>query len=110
MRIPPSSFAILPANHGHSNGAAKPEKALAQETQKVAPPGLERVLARLQSLPEPSAGQTNATDRISRNLARYAENQAANTLPVESATPAPEAEAEAVVPVGAPEAAIETLT
>ena len=86
MRIPPSSFAVLSANRGPSHQLPKPEKALAQSEQKTAPPGLERALARLQSLAEPTAGQANATDRISRNIARYADTQALGT-------PAPSANA-----------------
>lgn len=91
MRIPPSSAAILPLNHGQSNKPAKPENAIAQGEQKPAPPGLERVMARLQSLGHPTAGQSNATDRISRNLARYMDTQAISTAPVASAEPTPQA-------------------
>ena len=54
--------------------------------QKATPPGLERVLARLQSLPERNAGQANAMDSISRNIARYIETQALGAPP--AATPA----------------------
>ena len=86
MRIPPSSIAILPVNRGQSNSPTKPEKTLAQGEQKTAPPGLERALARLQSRPEPTAGQSNATDRISRNLARYAATQAIGTPTAPAAT------------------------
>lgn len=87
MRIPPSSFAILPISRGQPNSPPKPEKALAQGEQKTTPPGLERVLARLQSLFEPTAGQTNATDRISRNIARYAETQAIGAAPTNPSEP-----------------------
>lgn len=76
MRIPPSSTAILPVHRGQSNKPEKSETLPASGEQKTAPPGLERVLARLQSLPAPNAGQANATDQISRNLARYAQTQA----------------------------------
>ena len=87
MRIPPSSFSVLSAHRSQSHHLPKPEKSLAQNEQKTAPPGLERALARLQSLPEPTAGQTNATDRISRNLARYADTQAIGTpVPPANAT------------------------
>lgn len=61
MRIPPSSFAVLSANRGPSHPLPKLEKALAQSEQKIVPPGLERALARLQSLSDPTTGQTNAT-------------------------------------------------
>lgn len=91
MRIPPSSFAILPVNRVQPNSPPKPEKALAQSEQKTTPPGLERVLARLQSLFEPTSRQTNATDLISRNIARYAQTQTISTAPVASTTQAPEA-------------------
>lgn len=99
MRIPPSSVAILPLNHGQSNKSTKPENALAQGEQKTAPPGLERVLARLQSLSNPNAGQSNATDRISRNLARYADTQAISTAPAASAEPTAQASTTADAPV-----------
>lgn len=40
------------------------------------PPGLDRVMARLESIPAESrnAGQANALERVSRNIARYLEN------------------------------------
>jgi len=65
--------------------AAKPTKSVDQSEQQTAPPGLERVFARLQSVPVPerNAGQANATERISRNIARYAETQAISTPPAE---------------------------
>lgn len=90
MRIPPSAIAILPVNRGQSHHPAKPEKTLAQGEQKTAPPGLERALARLQSLPEQNAGQANAADRISRNIARYAETQAIGTPAATPPAPTPE--------------------
>jgi hypothetical protein len=106
MRIPPSSVAILPLNHGQSNKPAKPEHALAQGEQKTAPPGLERVLVRLQSLSNPTAGQSNATDRISRNLARYTETQAISTAPVASAEPTTPASAPTDAPVSGVEVSV----
>lgn len=99
MRIPPSSVAILPLNHGHAKKAAKPENTQTQGEPKAAPPGLERVLARLQGLSNPNAGQSNATDRISRNLARYTETQAISTEPVASPEPTGQASAPADAPV-----------
>lgn len=99
MRIPPSSVAILPLNHGQANKAAKPENTHAQGEQKTAPPGLERVLARLQGLSNPNTGQSNATDRISRNLARYTQTQAISTAPVASAEPTPQATTPVDTPV-----------
>ena len=59
----------------------KPTKTTGSGEQKSVPPGLERALTRLQSLPSPNTGQANATDRISRNIARYAETQAIGTPP-----------------------------
>lgn len=72
MKIAPSTlppFNREPAKAIKTTGAGEP---------KPVPPGLERVQARLQSVPaaERNAGQANATDRISRNIARYAETQA----------------------------------
>lgn len=126
MRIPPSSIAILPVSRGQSNKPEKSENLPAQGVQKTAPPGLERALSHLQSLPAPNAGQANATDRISRNLARYAETQAIGTPPAlppaaptpvvdsletspintSASTPTPEANA----PGAAQNSAIETAT
>ncbi len=68
--------AKLSAARAQTSDAAKPAKAVDLGGQKATPPGLERALARLQSLPERNAGQANAMDRISRNIARYAETQA----------------------------------
>ncbi len=65
--------AKLSATRAQTSDAAK---AVDLGGQKATPPGLERALARLQSLPERNAGQANAMDRISRNIARYAETQA----------------------------------
>lgn len=92
MRIPPSSTAILPVNRGQSNKPEKSENLPAPREQKTAPPGLERALARLQSLPAPNAGQANATDQISRNLARYAQTQAISTPAALSSTIQPQGE------------------
>lgn len=52
---------------------------VAEAHQKTfAPAGLEKVLARLQSIPQESRshGQTMAAERINRNIARYLETQA----------------------------------
>jgi hypothetical protein len=58
--------------------AERTDKAVPVEAGKTTPPGLERALARLQAMEEGqrTAGQTNAMDRIGRNLARYIETQA----------------------------------
>ena len=65
--------------------SAKLTSSVNQSEQKTAPPGLERVLAQLQSIsvPERNAGQANAIERISRNIARYAESKAISTPPAE---------------------------
>lgn len=73
MKIGPSnalpSFAREPAKASKTTGAGE---------SKPVPPGLERVQARMQSVPaaDRNAGQATALDRISRNIARYAETQA----------------------------------
>lgn len=71
------------------------QKTATTESGKTAPPGLERALARLQAMDESdrTAGQTNAMDRIDRNLARYIATQAMAGTPA----PAPEV-AETVAP------------
>ncbi len=60
------------------------------------PPGLQRVLARLEAMGEAgrTPGQTQALDRISRNLARYLENQAMAPLPPPQPLPQPDPVAE----------------
>lgn len=62
----------------------KPAKTTGAGEQKTVPPGLERVQARQQSVPaaDRNAGQATAADRISRNIARYAETQAIVPPPV----------------------------
>lgn len=97
MRIP-STSTFLPrgrdlvkaeASRTPAPGSEKSAKTNSFDGSRTAPSGLERVLARLQSLPEPTAGQRNATDRISRNLARYAETQALGTTPAAAANNTP---------------------
>jgi hypothetical protein len=81
---------------GQANDPAKPPKAVDQGGQKAVPPGLERVLARLQGLPERNAGQANALDRINRNIARYVETQALGKPPAAAPvapTPTPASDA-----------------
>lgn len=109
-----------------ADDSVKPKKTTGSGEQKSVPPGLERALARLQSLPAPNTGQANATDRISRNIARYAETQAIGTPPApppaaqtplvdsletaamdtSASTPKPEVSASDA----APDSAIETAT
>lgn len=74
-----------------ANAAARPAKAN-DAGQKTAPPGLERVLARLQDSAEPArnAGQAKRLDMISRNIARYVEAQAIGEAPAPTpASPTP---------------------
>lgn len=56
----------------------------AHQGSKPVPPGLDRVLTRLQSLPasEMNSGKTNALASISRNIARYVEMQSIGSAPV----------------------------
>lgn len=107
MRVPPTAIQPLvreygkPAagrGHAETNAASGPAPSAHAQGEhggpKAAPPGLERVLARRQSVPEAdrNAGQTMATSRISRNLDRYRETQALGQTPVTAPTPpAPEA-------------------
>lgn len=68
---------------------SKPTDAIDHGGKKSAPPGLERALARLQTAPEVdrNAGHTNAIEKLSRNLARYAETEAL-AAPPQTTTPA----------------------
>lgn len=64
-------------------------KNAAAHAGKAVPPGLAKVQARLQELAasNPNSGRSNALSVINRNVARYAEQQAAVTTPETSATP-----------------------
>lgn len=87
----PGSETPSPATPATSaNESARPAKAADAGGQKAVPPGLERVLARLQDNASPArnGGQANALDRISRNIARYVENQAM-AEPPPAVVPAP---------------------
>ena len=79
----PAKPAALRTDAAQPTVSAKPIKAVDPKEQKSVPPGLERVLARLQSIPvaERNAGQANAAESISRNVARYAEIEAIGTPP-----------------------------
>lgn len=90
------------------NSPAKAAKNVS-EPGKTVPPGLERVLNRLQSMPtsELNSGHSKALASISRNIARYTEMQSIGmppaatpaTPPAETGSiPAPES-AEPAVPV-----------
>jgi hypothetical protein len=81
-----------------------PEQAKsAGQGPKVLPPGLERVLERLQAtaLAKPNAGQNTALASITRNIARY---QAMQSIGDPPATPTPATPAEPAAP------AVEALT
>lgn len=80
----------------------KPAKTTGAGEQKTVPPGLERVQARQQSVPaaDRNAGQATAADRISRNIARYAETQAIVPPPVtEPVAPSTTVDSTAAAPV-----------
>jgi hypothetical protein len=68
---------------------AKPAKLADIGGQKTTPPGLERVLARLQNIPMPerTTGQSNALERVARNIARYVETQAMAAPPADTSLP-----------------------
>lgn len=83
MKVGPQALAATmpPRDHGKPTKAEKADK---PETGGL-PPGLVRVQAKLEDIAaaERTQGQSNALDRVSRNLARYAQNQgiAAPTTP-----------------------------
>ena len=81
MKIGPSN---VQAFSHESAKPTKPTKITGSGEQKAVPPGLERAQARLQSVPaaDRNHGQATAADRISRNIARYAETQAIVPPPV----------------------------
>lgn len=92
MRIPSTSSVAFQRETPKATGQNRAERNEAQtpteKPAKTAPPGLEKVLARLEAMGENrTQGQGVAMDRISRNLARYAENQA--LAPVPAPAPAP---------------------
>lgn len=101
MRVTPAALPPVPRDHGKPAAAEQPrfklnatpaeagtapEKAAAPAAVagRQLPPGLDRVMARLEAMPPESrnAGQSNALERISRNIARYQEHHGI-------ATPAP---------------------
>jgi len=101
MRVTPAALPPVPRDHGKPAAAEQPrfklnatptdagtapEKAAAPAAVagRQLPPGLDRVMARLEAMPPESrnAGQSNALDRIGRNIARYQEHHG-------MATPAP---------------------
>lgn len=96
MKIAPSN--IQPFNRK----LVKLTKTTGAGEQKTVPPGRERVQARLQSgaAADRNAGQATATDRISRNIARYAETQAIAPPPTtDPVTPSITVDSTAATPV-----------
>ncbi len=81
MREPAKPAATRAHPAAPAEAMAKPAKAAADGAQKVSPPGLERALSRLQSISETdrTTGQSNAIDKISRNIARYTEIETLDT-------------------------------
>lgn len=73
MKIGPSN--ALPA---FTRESGKSSKTTSSGESKSVPPGLDRIQNRMQSVPaaDRNTGQTTALNRISRNIARYAETQA----------------------------------
>ncbi|NIC42840.1 hypothetical protein [Aquabacterium sp. A08] len=112
MKIPSNPMAAVAREPVKTAARAErnaPAEAPAEPTPSVkVPPGLERVLAKFEALGEAgrSAGQSNAMDRIARNLARYTDTQALvppadgpATAPAEPEAP-PLAEAPPETPLG----------
>lgn len=101
MKIQNTPAAAMPrdwpkANKAEKTAASTPvqaetgTEASANSGRPSAPPGLERVVAKFEAMAAAgkTPGQGQALDRVSRNLARYQENQAlAGTPP--APTPAP---------------------
>jgi hypothetical protein len=104
MRIQPTSNVPFTGETTKTVGQNRAERGEAQTSAekpaKTAPPGLEKVLARLEAMGESrTQGQSVAMDRISRNLARYAENQALAPAPAPAPAPVEDAAPEATPPV-----------
>lgn len=116
MKIPSNPMAAVAREPAKTGPAARAERNMpaevpAEPTPSVKiPPGLERVLAKFEALGETgrSAGQSQAMDRVARNLARYTDTQAL-VPPADSPATAPAAEPEAPPLAEAPpEAPLET--
>lgn len=104
MRIPSTSSVAFQRETPKATGQNRAERNEAQtpteKPAKTAPPGLEKVLARLEAMGESrTQGQGVAMDRISRNLARYAENQALAPAPAPAPAPAEDTAPEVTPPV-----------
>jgi hypothetical protein len=93
----PTAESVAAANEAPP--AAPPANPAAQPRRPDSPPGLEKVLQRLQGMADLNKGQTNAMQRIERNLSRYTEMQALADPP----PPAPITEPEAT-PTPTPDA------
>ncbi len=96
MRIPSTSSVPFTREATKAVGQNRAERNEAststEKPAKTAPPGLEKVLARLEAMGESrTQGQGVAMDRISRNLARYAENQALAPAPAPAPAPVEDA-------------------
>jgi hypothetical protein len=106
MRIPSTSSVAFQRETPKATGQNRAERNEAQtpteKPAKTAPPGLEKVLARLEAMGESrTQGQGVAMDRISRNLARYAENQALAPAPAPAPAPVEDAAPATTPPVTA---------
>lgn len=104
MRIPSTSSVAFQRETPKATGQNRAERNEAQtpteKPAKTAPPGLEKVLARLEAMGESrTQGQGVAMDRISRNLARYAENQALAPAPAPAPAPVEDAAPDTTSPV-----------
>lgn len=104
MRIPSTSPVAFQRETPKATGQNRAERNEAQtpteKPAKTAPPGLEKVLARLEAMGESrTQGQGVAMDRISRNLARYAENQALAPAPAPAPAPVDDAAPDTTPPV-----------
>jgi len=104
MRIPSTSSVAFQRETPKATGQNRAERNEAstptEKPAKTAPPGLEKVLARLEAMGESrTQGQGVAMDRISRNLARYAENQALAPAPAPAPAPVEDAAPDTTPPV-----------
>lgn len=104
MRIPSTSSVPFTREATKTVGQNRAERNEAststEKPAKTAPPGLQKVFDRLQAMGESrTQGQGVAMDRISRNLARYAENQALAPAPAPAPAPVEDAAPDTTPPV-----------
>ena len=102
MRIPSTSNVPFMRETTKAAGQNRAERGetqtSAEQPAKTAPPGLQKVFDRLPAMgASRTQGQGVAMDRISRNLARYAENQA--LAPAPAPAPVEDAAPDATPPV-----------